>query len=114
VAERFVAMCLIIPIAETDVTTIVAGDATAVNNDTEEDEAKYGNDFDDTKDEFDFTVTPDAEKLYNDEGRQEDSDPNTNVIMMPIICAASEDGRFTTSTARGSLCLIAAAFVRQR
>lgn len=52
-AECFVAMCGIIPVAETYVTTVVAGDATAVNNDTEDYEAKYGNDLDDTKEEFD-------------------------------------------------------------
>ena len=72
-----------LPVSSTDVATIVGRHTSAVDNDTEDDEANTGGDLNDAEDEFDFTVAADTEDLYDCEDGQEDSDPDSDVVIAP-------------------------------
>ncbi len=96
-------MSRVVPITETNVSTVITRNTAAVDDDCKEDEAKHGEDLDYTEHEFDcddldksarrfrrvqkgsryaltFSVALDTEELDNDQGAEEDGNPNPNVV----------------------------------
>lgn len=84
VTEGDVVICRVVPVPESNVAAVVGGDATAVDNDTEYNEAQHGDHLDHPQNELYFTVALDTEELDDYQSGQEDSNPNANVVVMPI------------------------------
>lgn len=69
----------LVPVVSTNVASGIGRNSTAVNDNTEDDEADNGSDLDDAKNEFDLTVASNAEDVDNANTDQEDRDPDTDV-----------------------------------
>ncbi len=69
----------LVPVVSTNVASGIGRNSTAVNDNTEDDEADNGSDFDDAKNEFDLAVTSNAKDVDNANTDQEDGDPDTDV-----------------------------------
>ncbi len=57
------------PVPSTYVSSMIRRNTAAVDDDTEDDKAEYGCNFDEAKNKFDFSIAPDAEELDKDEER---------------------------------------------
>ena len=69
----------LVPIVSTNVASGIGRNSTAVDDNTEDDEADDGSDLDDAKNEFDLAVASNAEKVDDTNTDQEDRDPDTDV-----------------------------------
>lgn len=73
------------PVPCADVATVISRYTAAVDNDSENDEARACSDFDHTEDELHFAIAANAKDLDDREDSQEDSDPDSNVVVMPEV-----------------------------
>jgi len=69
----------LVPVVSTNVASGIGRNSTAVDDNTEDDEADNGSDLDDAENEFDLAVASHAEDVDNTNTDQEDSDPDSNV-----------------------------------
>jgi len=81
-----------VPELGADVATVVSRDATAVDNDGEDDEPDAGGDLDDREDKLDLTVSADAEDLDDRERYQEDGDPDADIDLGASLPIVNRDG----------------------
>lgn len=79
----------VLPVLGTDVALVT--DTARVDDNTEDDETDTGADLDAGEDKLNLTITSDTEKLNNDQGKEEDTDPDghVDVISPELDC----DGR---------------------
>ena len=63
----------------TDITSIVTGNASDVDNDSEDDETTACKDLDDRQGTFDLAISSDTEALDDDKEDEEDCHPNCHV-----------------------------------
>ncbi len=57
------------PVPSTYVSSIIRRYTAAIDDDSEDDKAEYGGNFDEAKNKFDFSIAPDAEELDKDKQR---------------------------------------------
>lgn len=58
---------------------------TTIDYDTKDDEAEDADDLDDSEDELYFSIPSNSKELDEEQNREENRNPDANVIMMPII-----------------------------
>ena len=69
----------LVPVVSANVASAVGGNATTVNDNTQDDETDDCGNLDQAKNEFDLAITTDTEEIDNHDADQEDCDPNTDV-----------------------------------
>ena len=69
----------LVPVVGADVASVVSGNSTAVDDNTEEDETDNCSHLDQAKNELDLTIAADTEDVDNNDAEQEDCDPDTDV-----------------------------------
>lgn len=69
----------LVPVTRSNITPGISWDATAVDDDTQDDEPGDGNDFDEAESKFNLSVAANTKNIDDGDQHQEDSDPNTDI-----------------------------------
>jgi hypothetical protein len=57
----------IVPVSCSNIPSVITWDASAVDDNSKDDESQYGDDLDHRQDEFDLTISSDTKDLYANE-----------------------------------------------